>query len=102
ATYPEVPIHANGMVGKFDSSQFEFHGKPVFVYHALWEAGRPAGEALAGDQSLGSALRAVRDRRRLAPARVFLIVFQGVSSKDQADATLQQLLGKVVTESPQK
>ncbi len=94
---PPVPLQVGGLDATFTAEIFDTGDRHAYVYHALWEDGRAVTPgAGTGDQSLRSAITAVLERRRLARARVLMLMFIGPEDAAQARAELQSFLEKVI------
>lgn len=92
---PAVTLKIRGVECVFSAYLFRVGTKPAYVYHAVWENGR----AMVGnhlDQSLKSAILAVRTRRVLADAKSLLVMFTGVEDSDQAEQQLRELMDEVL------
>jgi exosortase len=96
-TLPPLALSIHGIDSRFAGLVFRTGDRTAYVYHALWENGRaiPPGES-AGDQSLSSAVQAVRERRRLSRARVLLFMLTGPEDATAAGADLAAFLDRVM------
>jgi len=98
---PNVAFSSHNVECLFSPSKFRVGDRIAFVYHGLWEAGRPMVLDSVGDQSLASAIAAVRTKRRLGEARVFLLVMIGPLTAEDAESRLKLAMNQIIEVSPQ-
>ncbi len=96
---PPATLRVHGVECVFNAYLFDVAGHPAYVYHAIWENGR-AMSSVGLDQSLGSAIRAVRERRRLSEAKVLLIMLSGPVDAADAQQRLTTLMDQVLIVAP--
>jgi exosortase len=96
---PDLEIDMGGVPAKFSGGAFSAEGVDSYVFHALWENGRTSRES-AGDQSLASAWKAIKERRRLVRARVLLAMLTGPATPEQAAAEFKATLEKALVPLP--